>query len=77
LSFSGIDTKDHALSVTIPGIAALDIGCPMLYYDTYYGEAVILETAEDVEALLSYASIASKPIAIYVNYSFSFMDENE
>ena len=37
----------------------------------------MLDTAEDVDALLSYSATLSKPIAIYVNYAFSFMDENE
>lgn len=77
LAFSGLGTKNHDLSVSVPGLATLDIGCPLFNDDIYYGDVVMLNTAEDVDALLSYSAVLSKPIAIYVNYAFSFMDENE
>lgn len=77
LAFSGLGTKNHDLSVIVPGLATSDIGCPLFSYDIYYGEVAMLYTAEDVDALLSYSAALSKPIAIYVNYAFSFMDENE
>ena len=77
LAFSGLGTKNHDLSIAVPGLATSDIGCPLFNYDIYYGEVAMLDTAEDVDALLSYSATLSKPIAIYVNYAFSFMDENE
>ena len=57
LAFSGLGTKNHDLSIAVPGLATSDIGCPLFNYDIYYGEVAMLDTAEDVDALLSYSAV--------------------